>query len=657
VSKKKRRPNPSPVLSLPKQLLTELAEAEWYRSRGRAGEAVEILRPLAQVYPNRVEVLTALAHASLAAKEHLLYQATCERLLRLLPNDAEITLALADAYRLNLRPASALRTFRRFLERWPGHENAEEARKIVAEPLEPVAREMLDQMGLTGDDGLELAAMHEEGQALLLQGRYAQARRVEEELLQRRPQFAPALNNISLTYRAEGDLEAAIATAQRVLAFDPDNIHALANLTSYLCVSGRIAEAERSAERLRALNSTHSDRWVKTAEALSYLGDDPGVLDAFSGGEQAGASVLPSDRALLHHFAAVAAMRSGQDEEARRHWRDALKLSPRMKLAEDNLADLRLPVGERHAPWAFIFTQWAPQRAIRELAAQAQKAARRGQDEEVKRTAQHYLSQHPEIVTLLSILLDRGDPEARRFGLHLALMAETPETLAALKDFALSQRGPDAMRMEAARAATRAGLLPSGAMRLWVKGEWREIMAVGFDVYSEPESKHTPQVEEWIREATLALHAGDSRKAEQLLQKALAVEPEAPDAWNNLAAAYEMQGRRKEAHQMIHQIFERHPDYLFGRIGVAQLALRGGKTEEAEALLKPLLEQRRLHFSEFEALCRAMIELCQARGDRNAARAWLDLWAATDPDNPDIAARRRRLEAPGERRGLFGRRS
>ena len=63
------------------------------------------------------------------------------------------------------------------------------------------------------------------------------------------------------------------------------------------------------------------------------------------------------------------------------------------------------------------------------------------------------------------------------------------------------------------------------------------------------------------------------------------------------------------------------------------------------------------HFSEFEALCRAMIELYQAQGDRNAARSWLDLWAATDPDNPDIAALRRRLGAPGERRGLFGRRS
>jgi tetratricopeptide (TPR) repeat protein len=656
MSKKKRRAGPPPVAAVPKQLIAELAEAQWLMSRGRSNQALEILRSLDQVYPHRTEVLYELLNAYLQLKDYLYYQATCERLLRLLPNDAEITLALAEAYMINLRPASALRTFRRFLERWPNHENAPEARKTVAEPLEPVACEMLAQMGLTGDEGLELAAMHEEGQWLLQQGRYAQARRVEEELLQRRPQFAPALNNISLTYRAEGDLKAAIVTAQRVLDFDPDNIHALANLTCYLCVSGRVAEAERFAERLRAINSTHSDLWVKRAEALSHLGDDQGVLDAFSGGEQAGDSVLPSDKALLHHFAAVAALRSGREEEARQHWRDALKLSPGMKRAEDNLADLSLPVGERHAPWAFGFSQWVPQRAIRELATQAQRASRPGKEEEVKRAAQRYLSQHPEMVVLISIWLDRGDPEARQFGLRLARMAETPETLAALGDFALSQRGPDALRMEAAQAATRAGRLPSGPVRLWVRGEWREVMAIGFDIHSEPTWQHAPEVEAWLEEATDALSDHAPQQAEQLLRHALAVEPEAPDLINNLAVAYEQQGRRQEARELIRQMFEQYPDYPFARISMAQITARDGRLDEAEALLKPLLERQRFHFSEFEALCHAMIAVYVAQGNRDAARSWLEMWAATNPDDPRIAELRRRIGQPGETRGLFGRR-
>jgi tetratricopeptide (TPR) repeat protein len=657
MSKKKRRPGPPPVAAVPKQLIAELAEAQWLMSRGRSDQALEILRSLDQVYPQRIEVLYELLNAYLELKDHLHYQATCERLLRLKPNDADLTLALAGAYMLNVRPASALRTFRRFLERWPHHERAAEARKTVAELLEPGLGEELDHMGLTGDDGLELAAMHEEGQSLLQQGRYPQSRRVEEELLRRHPHFAPALNNISLTYRIEGDLETAIATAQQVLAFDPENFHALANLTSYLCASGRVDAARQYAQRLRAVDSTKLDVWTKKAEAFSYMGDDQGVLDAFSAAEQAEGPLLPQEKAVLLHFVAVAAMRLGREEEARQHWRDALKGSPGMVLAEANLADLHLPVGQRNAPWAFSFPQWAPERVVRELAGQVARASRRGKDQEITRTVQRYLGQHPEMVVLISIWLDRGDREARDFGLRLALLAETPETLAVLRDFALSQRGPDAVRMEAAQAATRAGILPSGPVRLWVRGEWREVMAVGYDIHNEPTWQHSPEVEAWLEEATIALSDHAPQQAEQLLRRALAVEPEAPDLINNLAVAYEQQGRRQEARELIRQMFEQYPDYPFARISMAQLTARDGNLEEAEALLRPLLERQRFHFSEFEAFCHAMIAVYVAGGNYDAARSWLEMWAATDPDDPRIAELRRRIGQPGETRGLFGRRN
>ena len=54
-------------------------------------------------------------------------------------------------------------------------------------------------------------------------------------------------------------------------------------------------------------------------------------------------------------------------------------------------------------------------------------------------------------------------------------MAETPELLSALRDFGLGQRGPDALRHEAAQAAGEAGLLPSGPVQFWAQGEWRDI--------------------------------------------------------------------------------------------------------------------------------------------------------------------------------------
>lgn len=651
IAKKKRRPSGPPARPIPKQVIAELAEAERRISRGQAAAALELLRSLDQVYPNREEILSEMLRAYQELKEFRHYQSVCERLLRLLPNDPELTMALAGSCMLNVRPALALRTYQRFLECWPNHERAEEARTILAE-LEPELRMELVEMGLTGDEAIEVAAIHEEGQSLLQEGRYAQARRVEEEMLRRQPDFVPALNNISLTYWIESDLDAAMATSQRVLAIEPDNYHALANLTHYLCVSGRIDEARQYAEQLKRVETTRPDVWTKKAEAFSYLGDDEAVLAALNRARQTDSHTLPQDEALLYHLAAVAAMRLSREDEARRHWQQCLKLSPRMELAQANLADLRLPVGERNAPWAFGFQQWAPHKALRDLAGQVVRASRREKEGEITRTVQRYLGQHPRMVTLLSILLDRGDPEGRRFAMGIAVLAEMPETLAVLRDFVMSRRGPDELRLEAAQAAVRGGVLASAPVPMWVDGERREVMAVGFEISSEPVRHHSPQVEDWLREAALALREHNPRHAERLLRQALEVEPEAPDILNNLAAAFEQQGHADAGHKLVRWIYERHPDYLFARISMAQLFIREGKLDEGEALLKPLLEERRFHFSEFSALCQAHIELLLARGNPDGARSWLEMWAAADPDHPAIERVRRRLGQPAGRRRL-----
>jgi len=52
-----------------------------------------------------------------------------------------------------------------------------------------------------------------------------------------------------------------------VLAFDPDNVHALSNLTRYVCMSGRVDEAEHWAERLKAVESDATDVWLEVVMA------------------------------------------------------------------------------------------------------------------------------------------------------------------------------------------------------------------------------------------------------------------------------------------------------------------------------------------------------------------------------------------------------
>jgi len=530
--------------------LTELFEANRLVTTGRAIDALELLRSLDQVYPNRAEVLLALADVYHELRDYGQYASVMERLVRLRPDDPKLNLALAGARILNLRPVLALQSFRRFLERWPNDEQADLARKTLEE-MEPAVNEMLAATGLTGDDAVELAILHEESQSLLQQGKLAQARKVVEELLRRRPDFIPALNNLSLIHRIEGNVGRAIEAAERVLSLNPENHHALANLAHYLCVSGRLAESRSVAERLRGLRSEAVDLWSKKAEAFSYLGDDEAVLEAFHAAEASGQDRSPYEAALLHHLAAVASLRLGNETQAREYWRQSLAADGGMDVARENLDDLALPVSERNAPWAFAFPQWVSQQAIRDLAHQVDSVDNRQGEVGLATAFRRYLCENPQVATLIPILLDRGDPAARDFGLRLAAMARTPEMLEALRDFALSQRGPDALRHEAARAAAKAGLFPSDTVRLWLGGEWRDSLLKGWELHEEPLVRHSRRVEEWLRQASEAVDAGYNQRAAELFEKALAAEPDAPDLLYNKAISYGRQGRKAEAEAIV----------------------------------------------------------------------------------------------------------
>jgi len=394
---------------------------------------------------------------------------------------------------------------------------------------------------------------------------------------------------------------------------------------------------------------------VKQAEALSYLGDDEGVLDVFQRAERAGDLAPPLGNPLLYHLAAVAALRLGREDQALRWWRQALRQAPGLDMARENLADLSRPVGKRHAPWPFPFSNWVPPHMIREVAQAILAAAGRHDDQAIARATRRMLRDHPHLAALVPLLLDRGDPEGRELALRLALIAGTPDLQAALRDFALGQRGPDALRQQAAQAAVEAGLLPAGTVRLWLEGAWRDLLLFAFEVHGEPTTRHPRPVEEWANQAMAAIHAGDGARAEELLKQALEAEPEAPDLLNNLAAAYELQGRSAEAEALHRQLVERHPDYLFARAGLAQRLIQRRDLADARALLDPLLSRRRLHFSEFAALCVAQIDLYAAEGNLDTARSWLDLWKSADPDHPGIAAMERQLgRAPHRPRWLGG---
>ncbi|MFN2283624.1 MAG: tetratricopeptide repeat protein [Anaerolineae bacterium] len=659
--KKKRPPARKTRSAPPRYMLERLAEAEQLTKKKRLPEARDLLEDLNRRYPRRAEVLTDLVNVYYDLHDLLSYQYACEQLLQVAPDNGDAALGLAGAYLSNLYPVLALRAFQHFLQRWPDHERAVEVRGTVAE-LEGELPDLFAELGVSDDEtGWRIAIQHEEMQVYLAQGQFQQVRRLAEAILKHDPQFAPALNNISLSHWADGRLDKALEAAQRVLEFEPANIHALSNVIHFLCAGGRSDEAAVYAERLKASTEPGWDRWLKKAEGLSFVGDDEGVLDVFRQAERAQDEVAPGQSsAFLAHLAAVAALRLGREDKARSYWKQALKHQPGFKLARENLADLRLPVGERNVPWPFPLTHWLSPKALKDLGQFAESAVPSTDEGKMQNAARRFLREYPEVVAVAPSLLEYGNDRMRELAVMLAELTRAPELLEALKSFALRQCGRDALRHKAARIVNEAGLLPSGTTRMWMSGEWRDILLLGFEIYSEPDEKHSPRVQEWAQEAMDALFVEDWPRAERLLDQALAVEPDAPDLLNNRALSYVLQGRAEEAEAILRQIHERNPDYLFARVGLAQRHVERGELEAARELLEPLLHRKRLHFSEFDGMCGGFVQLTLAEGDRDAARSWFGLWESVDPDNPKLDVFRLQVHNPfqfsGLRNRLLGRR-
>lgn len=624
-------------------VLAELTEAESLIAHRRWQEAREALDPLVRRFPGRVEVLAPMLEVTEALHDAPRRQVVSEMLRNVLPNDPEVLLSLASAYLANARPALAVQTFHQFLERWPEHERAADVRKAMTD-LESDLRGYLTPWGIAPDDIPAMAVLHEEVQSHLEQGDYPGARRVARKFLARYPQCAPVLNNVSQSFYVQGQMDEAIKTTRQVLEFDPGNIHALSNLTRYACLIGHLEEAQAYAAQLKASTEPATDRSYKIAEALSYLGDDAGTLEAFERAQAADELKGATSEALFYHLAAVAALRLDREAEARRHWKRALQVTPGLELAQENVADLNLPPEERHGPWPFALPNWMAGEALRTLATQIEAVMQRDPEAPLEAAVRAWARRHPRIVALIPRLLERGDPDGRQLALQIATTLETPEMQTALRDFALGKWGPDAMRLKAMQIAQEAGLLPPGEVRLWSKGNWNEVRLMNYEFHDEPLFHHPTPIQEQLQEAISIMQEGRLDEAERLLNQVRKIEPNAPDVLNNLAGVYSLQRRDKEAEILIRQSHALDPDYLFGRTNLAIILVHRGEIEEAKALIEPLLSRRRLHFSELASLALAQIELFIAEDMPDAAKIWLEMWEGVDPEHPLFAVAQQRVK-------------
>lgn len=633
-------------INLPRRLREGLDKASDLLEKGKAAEALDILEELDERHPNQVYVLEMLADACYDLQDNRGYLRAMQSLHRLTPNRAEAKIGLAEAYMVNHYLALALITFREYLKRWPQHEHTQEVRKTV-QKLEEGLPEILEDAGLDFESDLDFAVQNEEVQVCLSSGEFGRGKALIEKLLRQKPDFVPPLNNLSQIYWLEGDLLRAIESSQRVLTIQPDNIHALANLARYLYTTGRKEEAAPIIERLKTSQAKASERWLKIAETLAFIGDDAGMIEL---AEQAVKEAHPLElNGYFYHFWAVSEALRGHENAAKKHWQHSLRLDPTLALARENLDDLKMPKHEQNGPWAFPLAQMLPQTTIREMARVVEHAAKSKDKDAFQPTIQRFLDLHPELLQLTPLLLERGDRQAKEFVINVADMSAHPAFLALLKDFAFGQKGSDEMRLKAAQVLSKYKTAPSSQVQMWIKGQWSPILLLGFEITPEPildEAPLVPKALGLMKKAIYALRDENWAEAESHLRKALAVQPEHPGLLNNLALALGQQDKTEEADALLKHITEDFPDYFFGQMALARISIQGKEYDKARSILNHWMEKKKcFHVTEFNMLCKTQIDLMLAEDQIDGALSWMEMWERTEPeDDTDFEKYRAHLE-------------
>lgn len=577
------------------------------------------------------------------------------RLARLRPSDPEANLLMAQGYLFTERVALALQVYRAFLDRWPTHKYASKA-KSALELLEPEVETRIKVFGLTPEQ-LPLLALHDQLLQNISDGDFDAAAVNGRCLVEAKPQMISARNNLVLALFQLGESSECLKFARESCELFPENCFANAQLGTLLFLSGLSEEARTVAQRtlnwaqkhLAATGSSSQDGLTKLCELLCLLGDDEGVLRAAELTTKL--EMLSRDaEGSIEHLRAVALMRLGRKEEAVQSWEKSLELYPYHSLAEENLADAK-SVTQGHAPWPLALAHWLPKAFMTKVRSVA--AAEKNTSSQLAAV----LTEWPYLKTLVPAMLDRGDAATREFAIALAKTEKSAEMMQTLKDFALGQRGPDAMRLSLLSFLREHNIIDSTPLRVWRAGKWTEIVTTAFRIHWEPTPHPDKELNQLLKSCYHALMREDKLKALEFARQCVARDPNFPACQHNLATALSMQGdreSRRQSQEIQDEIFTRFPDYVFARISKVQDAIEDGDLTLADQLLEPLTRKEDWHGSEAMAHTVVTALLAIAKKDWPGAEHMLGMMRQINPDDPRIETIQKDLHAAMLRAGGFG---
>lgn len=234
-----------------------------------------------------------------------------------------------------------------YLQHAPDGDYREEAEEI----LDYICYELKRAPTDLNEDHL-LIEEHEKARHCLEQGKFLEATRLLEDLIERFPDFLAARNNLALAYYYLGLFDRALDVIDDILSRDPANLHALCNLAIFYSHAGDDDQVRPLMTGLKKVQPLQVDHHYKLATTLGILGEDERALELFHLLAKRGMHTDVS----LYHYLAVASFNTGRWAEAENYWLKVKEMDPETGVADyylDLLTCKDIRQGNRRLPYHY----------------------------------------------------------------------------------------------------------------------------------------------------------------------------------------------------------------------------------------------------------------------------------------------------------------
>jgi tetratricopeptide (TPR) repeat protein len=628
--RKSVKDSPSRVRRARKKLASTFEKAERLIERGRPDQARALLEPLLAAHERVPELHYLLGYAY--AESGRIWEAIrrYER-ARTLSRDPGYWQPLAALYTTVGLPAHV----RRALRRIPKDDLDEPQIRDWTRLTEQQLAELADATGLPLKKAEKGFYEWEEGQIELGRNDFKASIAANRRAIKILGDWPPPNNNLAQALLYDGQPEAAIEVERRVIASNPENIHALANAIRFLTWSGKEKEARTLWGQLNSLTPDRPDLQVKTAEAAAALDEDESVYELLAPLEKEGTldDITPGLEAKVRFLLAVAEANLGRFKRAKRRLNEIRRFEPEADVYLQALKDKKPGLGwAARYPYDHIsdLLPGAEFEAFTDLLMQHDEMP----EDAFRRQVVGFAQRFPQIVRFAEKLIwEEMQPDV---GMALLDTIGTPQAHAALRRFGQSQAGDDDSRMKALSYLSEAKVLgPDEAVRIWANGEWHDVLWRKYEIVPGKEYAYADEVIDLLEQAMDAFHQDQETEAERLFRRAIELEPQAKEAYNNLAALYASQDRHAEAREMLRAALDIDPLYPFPRCNLASYLLEEDDVDGATEMLKPLADATTFSAEEmaFYHYTQARVLIAQKDYDaaQNALETALEIWPEYEP--------------------------